>query len=125
MDAKELKEVRFNDSEPTVVGLDKYVDILYSNLAEILNSDVLTPLNITMALLSTMQIIERFPKLKGKEKKEIVLHAIRKYVNHHPSSNSVDLNLIPSMIDTMVSLDKGEITIKINTESCLKCFGCS
>lgn len=82
----------------------------------------ITPLNILNVCLVAMKKVETFPKLKGEEKKKLVLKAIEIVIEKTNLDNSV-LNFIPSFIDNIISVEKGELKIKEKiTKSLCCCF---
>lgn len=100
-----------------------HVDMLYNSLTDILKNQELTPLNLASTIVALMQLVEKYPKLSGKEKKEILLEVFARYRREHPGC-SLDLDLLPGTIDMFVDLDKGEVTIKLSKQSLLDCLTC-
>lgn len=100
-----------------------HVDMLYNSLTDILKNQELTPLNLASTIVALMQLVEKYPRLSGREKKEILLEVFRRYKRDHPG-NSLDLDLLPGTIDMFVDLDKGEVTIKLSKQSLLDCLTC-
>lgn len=98
-----------------------YANMLYDNLKDSVQSVKLTPLNITAIIVSAMQLVEKIPNLSGKDKKNLVLHVLQRYNNDFPSDNPISMNMLPSFIDMAVSLDRKEVTIKIDKQGCLNC----
>jgi len=71
-----------------------------------------------------MQLVESYPLLKGSQKKNIVIFVLKKFVTSKVDVESqqqvlsfIDL-FLPSVIDTLISLDNSEIEIKVK-----KCCG--
>jgi hypothetical protein len=100
------------------------VDSLVNAVGNMLgNEKQINALNVATVCLNLMQIVERVPKLKGAEKKKLVLDTIEKFL----TSSGGDLGLmavVPSFMDSMVSIDKGTVTISLtpeNVETC--CMG--
>jgi len=107
-----------------------YVDHLYADLKAILENKQITGLTLATSLISMMRIAERFPSLKGSEKKELLLRVYNKYMEEHSSTeNSIlppeyreMLNALSGMMDTFVAIDKKEIKITLDKETCCFCF---
>jgi hypothetical protein len=103
---------------------------LYKKIENIINKeDKLTTINIIQVTTYLMQIIETYPKLKGSERKEIILKVLIKYAKMNLSEEDyeeikpfIDIT-IPIIIDTIISVDSKEIVIQ--TKKCLtSCFPC-
>lgn len=79
------------------------------------------PLNvktITDAVICLMKIIEEFSNLHGNEKKEMLIRTINKIIDD-TNVGEMDMildnvlkNIIPIVIDRIVSIEKGELKIK-------------
>lgn len=76
-----------------------------------------------------MQIVEKYSKLSGEQKKSLVINVIKKFVvDHLDGDNETELlifidTFLPSVIDVMISIDKKELAIKIQKGFKL-CFPC-
>jgi trans-2-enoyl-CoA reductase len=68
-------------------------------------------------VISIMKVVEEIKGLKGLEKKDLVVYSISQVLN---ADNDMK-NLIESIIDNVISIDKGEIVInkKIKGLCCL------
>jgi len=109
-------------SEPANVA-EEYVDRLYEDLVRIIGDEPLTMLNLASVLVNLMQIVERMHDLHGKEKKNLIIRVVDKYMDAHPS-DGMSILIVAPMIDTMVSIDRGEMAIKIKPINCLlACLG--
>jgi len=111
-------------TEEPVNVIEKCTNDLYKDLENILGDGSLTPINFATTCISLMQNVESFTNLRGLEKKDVILRVFEKYIAEEQPDDIV-LNIIPSFIDAMISVDRGEISIKIKPEKCLAaCFGC-
>ena len=99
-----------------------YSDRVLSELETMVNNQAVTPTNVLMFSLSLMQVVEGFPDLKGKQKKELVLNVFDRYLEKYKGDKTL-LQLLPSFIDTSIGLDRGEVTIKISSEDISSCCG--
>lgn len=97
-----------------------YFDGLLRDLEDIIGDGQLTTLNVLSTCVNLMQLVERKKNISGKQKKELVLKVLRRYIFDHGGEESI-LSILPDFIDTAVSLDKGEVTIKVDME---KVSGC-
>jgi len=105
----------------------KYVDGLYKTLTK--SDSPLTKENITTIVINLMQLVEKYPDLTGEQKKLLVIHVIKKFIKDITDKEEEEVLLtfvdifLPTLIDTLVSVDKKEILIKIkkNFSSCFPC----
>lgn len=77
--------------------------------------------NLLEVCLKGMKIVEGFPKLKGEEKKKLVIQSIEVLLQKSGVDNNL-ASLLPYFIDNIISVEKGEL--KISAEKtvlgCLK-----
>lgn len=105
----------------------KYVDGLYNTLTK--NNSPLTKENITIIVINLMQFVEKYPDLTGDQKKQLVIHVIKKFIKDTTSKEEEEVLLtfvdifLPSVIDTLVSVDKKKIVIKLK-KTFSSCFPC-
>ena len=90
--------------------------------------------NITEHVIRLMKIIETIDKIKGVDKKKLVIFIIKKIVDKNIDDNYereilfyfID-NMLPNVIDTIISIDKKEIVIKNANKAkslCKRIFSC-
>lgn len=82
--------------------------------------------NICQILIFTMQFVETFPDLTGNDKKHIVFQAFEKVLEKTQGDNTL-LLLLPNMIDSMINLDKGNVSIHLSPQTiscCMSIFAC-
>ena len=106
------------------------VDKLYNSLDLLTDDKQLTTLNIVSITTNLMQIVEKYPNTTGPMKKELVMHVLKRFVEDNTDGeDEVALLLLfintflPSVIDTIISLDKKELAIKIHNKI-KKWFSC-
>jgi hypothetical protein len=106
-----------------------FVEKLYHSLKVIVGDKNMDTNNIISITTNLMQIIEKYPDLKGEEKKFILIHVIKKFVKDNVDNENqknvltfIDL-FLPSFIDTVISVDKKEIIIKVK-KGIKDCFTC-
>ena len=106
------------------------IDNIYKDLSQIVGDKKLTTTNIVNITISLMQIVEKYPTLHGKEKKELVIYVLKKSVKDHIFDTDSEESLLlfietflPSIIDSVISIDKKELTINI-TKKLKSCFSC-
>lgn len=93
---------------------------LYEELKQILAGTKLNASNLTVILVNLMQIIETYPKLTGPQKKEVILGGINILIDDQ-NDNVEDAEILkllvkmtlPNLIDTLVSIDKKQVNIKL------------
>ena len=112
-----------------------------SKIDEIINNDltkIIDSLNssfidfsldkISILIPKLIIIAEKYKTLRGVEKKELVIELLKNIINKYDnvSENSIlepiILQLVPSMIDTLISVDKKQIKLKKTT--LINCFKC-
>lgn len=103
---------------------------LYEEVKVILGNGKISSANLVAVLLSLMQLVETYDDVKGLQKKAIILdtlnHIIEDQIDDSQEATNLKLLIqltLPSVIDTFVSLDKKEISIKLK-KTCSKLFGC-
>lgn len=105
------------------------IDKLYNSLSHLVKGKKLTTENAMEIGINLMQIVETYPDLHGKQKKALVLHVLKRFVKENMVGDEekvlltfIDL-FLPTVIDTLVSVDKKEFTIKIKKgfKSCFTC----
>ena len=100
-----------------------FSDTLLDSLNDLVKDDGLTILNIASIVVSLMKIAEKFPNVPGSQRKKLIMEVLVRFKTEHPDC-TIDLGLVASMIDVMVSIDKGELSIH-EVKSCLgSCFTC-
>jgi hypothetical protein len=67
-----------------------------------------------------MQIVEKVPKLSGQEKKEVVVASLKKLLEKKGVDTGL-LALVPSVIDVLISVEKGLVHIAPTKEEVEKC----
>lgn len=114
-------------AEPVDVELspfDIHFDMLLEDLEKIIGNGEINPMNVFSVTINLMQVTEGYGDLKGVEKKDLVLKVLKKFLENHGGDhigNDTLIGLLPSFIDAAIDLDKGEVTIKVNTKSMLAC----
>lgn len=68
--------------------------------------------NVLSICLSLMQLVERYPKMKGSEKKDLVIRGVRHIISKN-GGNEVIMGVIPVFIDKAVSINNGEISLNV------------
>jgi hypothetical protein len=104
------------------------IDRLYESIS--LMGDKITTLNVVLISTNLMQIVEKYPKITGSQKKALVIHVLKKFAVDHLDGDDETALLIfintflPSVIDAMISIDKKELAIKIKKgfKICFPCF---
>lgn len=105
------------------------IDKLYKNLSDILEGEKINTTNVVLIATNLIQIVERYPELKGVQKKLLLIHVLKRFVKDNLDGEEetavltfIDL-FLPSVIDTIISVDKKEIAIKMK-KSFKICFPC-
>ena len=102
----------------------KIIDFLLKKLSDIIASKGnINMSNIIEIATKLMQLVETYPKLKGDQKKTLVIECVKQFVksnfpvdNEEATLNFIDL-FLPSVIDIIISIDNSDIKIGVK-----KCF---
>jgi len=112
------------DNLPTSDSLNK----IYESLS-LVSNDINTS-NIIQLTINLMRIIEKYPNLTGTQKKETIIYVLKKVIKDNLDNDETKQNLLffidtflPYVIDTIISVDKKEVVIKIK-KGFKKCFTC-
>ena len=77
--------------------------------------------NMFDVCVNLMQVVEKYPKLEGPKKKDLVVRTLQRVVERNGGSPDI-LAVIPSFIDLAINLDRKNIQIAV--DGCFKIFGC-
>ena len=116
----ELQQVVLRTSHRELTQSKTMVENLYEDLKEILAGTKLNSSNIVAILVNLMQLVENYPKLRGQQKKQVILYAINMLIDDQNDNveDTATLKLLvqstlPSVIDTIISIDKKQLQIKV------------
>lgn len=117
-------------SEEAQIITEHYVDKLTKEIQNIITDDGITTENISSIMLSLMVIVDQYPNLTGIQKKQIILAVLKKYVLdnfNNDSEECIDLlhvieTVLPNTINLMISIDKGEVAIRLRKNSMMTCL---
>ena len=108
-------------------------EIYKKALDELLDISDFKPINkhnIMGIVTALMEKVDSFTELSGMEKKDVVITAIKNYINGNNIENDDELleftdNFLSSVIDMLVAVEKNEIHVKISkiTKICRKTLG--
>lgn len=122
--------VTIETTPPVEINLPiEFVNKLYETLIRIIGDKELTTANAVLIATNLMQIVEKYPNISGPQKKELVIYVLKRFVvDHLYGENEQALLLfidvfLPSVIDTIISVDKKELAIKIR-KGLKACFSC-
>jgi hypothetical protein len=108
-------------------NIAELVQKISASIESIVGDGQLTTINIFTLCISAMQLVEAVPKLTGVEKKMIVIQTLTEFASRKGADPSL-LQLIPTFIDTIISVENGITTISPKVEeavsSCLPCLPC-
>ena len=103
---------------------------LYEELKKVIGNRKLSRSNIVNVVLSLMQVVEHYDNVHGIQKKALILDALHHLIDKQisDSEEAIEMKLVvqtilPTVIDTFVSLDKKELEIKLK-KRCGKLFAC-
>ena len=106
----------------TVQEVDAKTSAIDTLVKEIENVSAgrISVINILEVCLNAMKLVESFPNLKGIEKKNMVIKAFD-IVMTKTGSDPILINLLSSFIDGVINVEKGNIKIRLDPESTVKC----
>lgn len=122
-----FKNIRFISNNRI---FNKSLTSLKKNFKTVLdNGSDITPKDILSFIIYLMQYVEKY-KMNGKDKKEIVIKILSDIVENNKNNiqdveqvNNFIKNTLPSLIDTIISLDRKEFFIK-NGNTVTGTLGC-
>lgn len=90
---------------------------LFESAKNLISGDNLTISNVITLATSLMKSVEKYSDLTGADKKSIVIMVIGRVAEELPQGTSKDMfntaiPVLPDIIDTIISIDKGDIKIK-------------
>jgi wobble nucleotide-excising tRNase len=94
------------------------VDNIYKSLYDIIQNEKITTDNIIVITTRLMKIVEQYSDLNGSKKKVIVIRVMKRIVRDTLEGESDSLisfidMFLPSIIDTLIAVDKKELVFKI------------
>jgi hypothetical protein len=93
-------------------------DNIIEKLQSVYTGD-LSPINMVAVVTTIMQLVEKVPKLKGGQKKALVLSVLDKLADKSGIDKSI-LAFVPDMIDMAIAIQNGVTKIAPNVGKC--CF---
>ena len=109
--------------------INNNIEKLYASLSIIMKNNKLNTTNILVITTNLMQIVEKYPKISGSQKKTLVVDVLKMFVGKNTDGENKEIILLyintflPSVIDTLISVDKKEMKIKTR-KLFKKCFSC-
>jgi len=97
------------------------VSEISSKICEFLGDNSITIVNVLSVCIFAMKTIEYYKNLSGNQKKDIVIDSLKSVISQKNGDSSI-VDIIPSFIDTSISIDKRELQININAEKCCLSF---
>ena len=99
-------------------SMQAIVDALYDQIKDRIVLKDVKPSNVMIMLTCVMTAVEKQKKLSGPEKKEVVVHLVRRLVGEIPGDDedkqalqaAVEL-LLPPLIDTLVAASRGKLDL--------------
>ena len=94
-------------------------DALYENLQRLTESGGLTVENVAFVLIGLMQFVDSMDDISGPEKKALVISTLTRYIEDDGNPCNLPLDLLPSVIDALVAVDKNELKIHVRPHKCI------
>lgn len=103
------------------------INNLYNEINQLMDGEIINLNNGITFGVNLMQLVEKYKTFTGQEKKQIVIDVINKIIEEQVDDENTERDLItfantvlPTTIDTIISIDKKEIII--NTKKFFKNF---
>ena len=96
------------------------IENIIQNIESTIENKTITPVNLLVVCLSAMQLAER-TKLKGSDKKQLVLTVMEKLIDRYGGGDQSLLILLPGFIDSSIQLDRGDVVIRVDTQEVAGC----
>ena len=120
LDKNNVETITPNSVEVVKVSLNPtLIDTLIDNIEDAIHGDI-SAMNIFSITVNLMQLVEKYPKLSGPQKKSLVIQALEKVIKKHGADQAL-LSIVPAFIDQAISLDKGKVVINVE-EAASGCF---
>ena len=106
---------------------------LYEQLKQMIGSGKVTSGNVVTVVVNLMQLVDKYPDLSGHQKKGVILHVLNVVIDEQVDDDEQAGQLkllvqmtLPTVIDTIVSVDKKELQIKVTKglKKFCSCFSC-
>jgi len=121
----EEKNVELESVKEVYVEVDqKTLDYLYLDLKYLIeetDDKELTAINFAMVCISLMQTVSELKEYTGKQKKKLVMDVFKRYIADDSNPSNLSLELLPGLIDALIQIDNGDVSIKteIEPEKCM------
>lgn len=106
----------------------QYIDKLSNEIEKIKNDNKPLDFSDIINILPTlMQIVESYKTKSGEHKKKIVIHSIENFIDSNYNIDSAESfklvirSNLPTLIDTLIKIDRKELRIKMKKYQILKC----
>jgi hypothetical protein len=109
-------------AEVQPVPIDTNLDQLVTAINNTIGTGQITALNILSICINLMQIVEKYPKLPGKQKKELVMKALQTAISNKGGDPAL-MALIPSFIDNAINIENGRVQISFSAQDMVGCCG--
>lgn len=93
---------------------------LYNDLIKIVGDDKINKTNIISIVTNLMQIVENYNDIVGVKKKEVIINTLVRFIENNIEEpheeneiKSIVSVILPTVIDTFISIDKKEVRIKL------------
>ena len=114
------------------------IQVIYNDIKQqldgIVGMDKLSLENVVSTVIQLMKYINKYESISGKDKKNAILSILAKYVSDRideefEADTTITLRnfietILPTLIDTFISLDKKELTIQDGKKLLLSCIAC-
>lgn len=100
--------------------IEKNVEELFNELMIFVGEEKISAINILSICIHLMQIVEKYPKLNGPQKKQLVIKVFELYFAKNGGDPTL-MGVLSSFIDTAINIEKGNVEISISPGQVLTC----
>ena len=100
---------------------EQYAKMTMEELEKLVGDQEITPINVFIFSVALQQFVERFKDLKGIQKRDLIMKIFEEYLDRKGGDTYGALSFLPSFINSSISIDKGEVNIKIQPEEVMSC----
>lgn len=106
------------------------INELTQTLESTVNTGDLDAKRLVQLIPDLMELVEKYPELKGRDKKRLVIEVLRKFVNNKVENEDKKTRLlelldevVPDMVDIVVDASKGKLNVNAITQVATGCLG--
>lgn len=106
------------------------INELTQTLENTVNTGDLDTKRLVQLIPDLMELVEKYPELKGRDKKRLVLEVLKKFVTNKVENEDQKARLlqlldevVPDMVDVVVDASKGKLNVNAVAQAASGCLG--